>query len=167
MKLPQVGGQEIPGLPSTASHLFLGVDPGSQGALAIVDGMGLPVERIRLSKSTDADIHHWLETWADRITFATLEYANSRSGQGVSSTFKFGRAYGFLEGMLIAHRIPYELVTPVKWQNVMKCRTGGDKNITKAAAQRLFPRPPTKIVHEDADSWIIAEFCRRKQQGRI
>jgi hypothetical protein len=41
----------------------------------------------------------------------------------------------------------------------MKCRSGGDKKITKAAAQRLFPR--MKVTHKNADALLIAEYGRR------
>lgn len=160
MRLPGLSA----GRPDAASDLFMGCDPGTQGAVAVVDGAGLPVERIRLSKATPRDLSDWLARWSGRITSTMLESVGSRPGQGVSSTFKFGRAAGMLEGMLVVHRIPYELVTPAKWQAALRCLSKGDKNVTKAAAQRLFPT--RTIVHEDADGWLLAEFCRRKTQGR-
>lgn len=154
---------ELP--PDTAPGMFMGCDPGTQGAVAVVDGMGLPVERTRLSKATPRDLSDWLARWTGRITLATLEAVAARPAQGVSSVFKFGKAAGMLEGMLVAHGIPYETVTPAKWQAAMRCSSKGDKNVTKAAAQRLFPTE--RIVHEDADGWLIAEFCRRRAQGRL
>lgn len=35
----------------------------------------------------------------------------------------------------------------------------GDKNVTKAAAQRLFP--DQKVVHATADAMLLAEYARR------
>jgi hypothetical protein len=83
--------------------------------------------------------------------------------QGVSSTFKFGVSYGFVLGLLSALRIRHELVTPQKWQRAMNCLSGGDKNVTKAAAQRLWPH--WKITHGNADALLIAEHCRRMVHG--
>jgi crossover junction endodeoxyribonuclease RuvC len=85
--------------------------------------------------------------------------------QGVSSTFKFGVNYGFLRGMLTAHKIPFEEVTPQKWQKAMGCLSKGNKNVTKAKAQQLFPN--LKITHKVADALLIAEYCRRTHVSRI
>jgi len=87
-----------------------------------------------------------------------------RQSQGVSSTFKFGVQYGSLKGILTALRIPFELIRPVDWQRALGCLTKGDKNISKAKAQQLFP--DIKWIHATADSILIAEFCRRmRNQG--
>jgi hypothetical protein len=59
----------------------------------------------------------------------------------------------------MAAGIPYDLVLPVKWQTAMSCRTKGDKNVSKARAQQLFP--DVKVTHAIADALLIAEFCRR------
>jgi hypothetical protein len=64
---------------------------------------------------------------------------------------------------LTAADVPFDEVLPVKWQTVMGCRSGGDKNITKARAQQLFPH--VKVTHAIADALLLAEFCRRAQWG--
>ena len=60
---------------------------------------------------------------------------------------------------LCAATIPYEEVTPQKWQKALGCRTGGDKNVSKARAQALFPLQ--NITHAIADALLLAEYCRR------
>jgi len=40
----------------------------------------------------------------------------------------------------------------------MSCRTKGDKNVSKHAAQKLWPH--LKITHRDADARLIAEYGR-------
>jgi hypothetical protein len=40
----------------------------------------------------------------------------------------------------------------------MKCRTGGDKNISKARAQELFPR--VKVTHKNADALLLAKLAQ-------
>ena len=92
--------------------------------------------------------------------FATIELQHAFPKQGVSSTFKFGRNYGFLRGILIALSIPFEEVSPLKWQREMACLSKGDKNITKSRAQELFPS--IKITHATSDALLIAEYARRK-----
>ena len=78
---------------------------------------------------------------------------------GVTSSFTFGRGLGRLEALLTAHRIPYEEIAPGKWQRSLGCLTKGDKNVTKARAQQLFPG--VKVTHYVADALLIAEYGRR------
>jgi len=98
------------------------------------------------------------------VAYAPHRAKASSPQMGVKSAFSFGNSYGFVTGLLVAHRIPFELFTPTKWQTAMKCRTGGDKNITKAAAQRLFP--DVKMIHAIADAYLIAEHARRVYVSR-
>lgn len=148
--------------------LYLGIDPGKSGAMALVDAKGVFVEAIRLSEPV-GDIAEWLEQWIaskmsdDWIDFAIIEKVGAMPRQGVSSTFKFGVSYGICQGLVAAAQIPHEFVTPAMWQKRMKCLTKGDKNVSKEAAKRLFPK--AKITHKEADSMLIAEFCRRQRLG--
>jgi len=73
------------------------------------------------------------------------------------------RSFGFCQGMLVAARIRFELARPQKWQTALDCRTGGDKNISKARAQALFPG--VKVIHANADALLLAEFARRTDLG--
>jgi hypothetical protein len=45
----------------------------------------------------------------------------------------------------------------------MRCLTKGDKNVSKARAQELFPA--LKITHATADALLIAEYGRRLNLG--
>jgi Holliday junction resolvasome RuvABC endonuclease subunit len=138
---------------------YLGIDPGLSGAAVLLNESGGLVSSIRL-EATEHDISQFLRHCVDRdVLFAYLERAQSMPKQGVSSTFKFGMSYGFLRGCLVSHRIPFEEVGPRKWQTVLGCLSGGDKNITKARAQQLFP--DVKVTHHIADAMLIAEYCRR------
>jgi len=138
---------------------FIGVDPGGSGAVAWIDDEG--PHSSKLKDLTDRDLFDLLTEIrvSSSDVFGVLEQVASRPGQGVSSMFKFGMSYGGLRMALVAASIPFETVTPAKWQGAMKCRTKGDKNVTKAAAQRLFPT--IKITHANADALLLAEHCRR------
>lgn len=140
------------------SMTFLGVDAGVSGASVILDLSGNEVGSIRHTE-TDHDICRFLGKHSAHIVFGLLERVHAMPKQGVSSTFKFGRSFGFCGGLLAAFQIPLDLITPRSWQTSMKCRSGGNKQITKAAAQRLFPN--TKIVHATADAFLLAELARR------
>lgn len=139
------------------ANIHIGIDPGKSGAIAVIEN-GVAVDHIKCSE-TDHDLSHFLRNYSQGDCHATIEKVSAMPRQGVASTFKFGRSFGFLEGLLVAHLIPYELVTPQKWQTFMKCRSGGDKNMTKAASQRLWP--DIKMTHAIADAYLIAEYGRR------
>lgn len=139
--------------------ILFGIDPGASGAIAFIDDETGETGFIK-NAETYADVNEFLVNTASYgECFAVIERVSAMPKQGVSSTFKFGQSFGFLLGILTAAKIPHELVTPVTWQNAMKCRSGGDKRVTKAAAQRLFPN--MKITHANADALLLAEYARR------
>jgi len=139
-------------------YFFLGIDPGISGASVVIDREGTFVSYIK-GKETLTDQANWFSEFSADVTFAVIERVHSMPGQGVASSFKFGMSYGCSRMILAYAAIPHEYVTPMSWQKVMKCRTGGDKNITKAAAQKLFPN--IKVTHAIADALLIAEYARR------
>lgn len=142
----------------------IGIDPGASGAIALIHS-GV-IHTCRMTE-TDADVAEFLNCWLRSVqlsSFAFIEKVHSMPKQGVSSSFKFGASYGFLKGLLTGLKIPFEEVTPQRWQKAMGCMTKGDKNVSKAACQRLFPQE--KVVHATADAMLIAEYCRRELVAR-
>lgn len=75
---------------------------------------------------------------------------------GLSSSMKFSRHIGMLEGLLIGLYLKHQLISPMKWQNRLGCRTGGDKKISLAAAQQRYPSE--KLTQRNADSILIAHY---------
>src|SRR5690348_6084670 len=133
--------------------IYLGIDPGKSGAIVALDRQGLLVDKIALD-ATERDVWDFLANWvAGAARFAVVEKVHSMPKQGVSSTFKFGQSYGFLRGILTASMVPFDEVTPQAWQKYFGCLSRGDKNVTKAKAQQLFPKE--KITHRYADAFLI------------
>jgi hypothetical protein len=147
-----------------ASMLFVGVDPGKRGAIAVIDYQSTVVSVLNLDGATDRDTFAFFEDLDERFGAvprrAVIEKVASSPQMGVKSAFAFGRSYGFLNGLLTGTKTYYELHSPQKWQAAMGCLSRGDKNVTKAAAQRLWPS--WKITHANADALLISEFCRRQ-----
>lgn len=140
-------------------YLMLGIDPGYSGCVVSLHRETGEVDGLINLSETPHDIAEFVRARSLSIDKAYLEKVGAMPRQGVSSTFKFGTSYGFCLGLLTSLLVPFEEVTPAKWQQAMKCRSGGDKKITKAAAQRLFPR--IKVTHKNADALLIAEYGRR------
>jgi hypothetical protein len=140
-------------------YLVMGIDPGVSGAIVCLHRETGEVDgQVRLSETLH-DVAEFVRVRALSIEMAYLERVHSMPRQGVASTFKFGTSYGFCKGVLASLLVPFEEVTPAKWQGYMKCKTGGDKRVTRGAAQRLFPHE--KVVHANADAMLIAEYGRR------
>lgn len=96
-----------------------------------------------------------------------VEHVSAMPGQGVTSCFSFGQNFGFILGLLSAYDIPYELVRPQKWKRLFSCTS--DKNTSIAVAQRLFPgvdlrrTPKCQKPHDGiCEALLMAEYCRRK-----
>lgn len=147
--------------------LILGIDPGMSGGLAVlpVDTSVEPMA-IKFGDLTEREIADlFWKTFLDsgEQVFAYIERVHSMPKQGVASSFKFGMNYGFLRGCLVTVGIPFEELTPQRWQKLMGCMTKGDKNVSKARAQQLFPK--MKITHAVADALLIAYCGRRITNG--
>lgn len=135
---------------------YLGVDPGISGGIATV-GTGMWKPLPSKMPDTEKDIADLIASLKD-AEFCVIEAVHSMPKQGVASSFKFGQNYGFLRACLVCFQIPFEEVSPQKWQKTMNCLTKGDKNISKRRAQQLFPG--IKITHATADALLLAEYCR-------
>ena len=147
---------------------FIGIDPGQSGGIVALDTNGI-VTHCEKMPGTEGDIGSLLSSirWESETdhNFALIEAVHSMPKQGVSSSFKFGQNYGLLRGILIGQQIPFDQVTPQRWQKAMGCMTKGDKNVSKAKAQQLFPGE--RITHAVADALLIAEYCRRLRTGML
>jgi hypothetical protein len=140
--------------------ISIGIDPGKQGGIACINGgtaWTIPMPE------THSDLLTELKSIAVLGgCFATLEFVSSSPQMGVKSAFTFGEGYGALQMALVAAGIPFERVTPSKWQKAMGCLSKGNKNVTKAKAQELFTT--IKVTHKNADALLIAEYGRRARK---
>ena len=148
------------------NEIIIGIDPGMNGAIVFLGKILKEPWILKFNDQSETDVADWLRIDNEGASdcFAYLERSSPMPKQGVSSTFKFGQGYGFLRGLLVAFKIPFETVTPGKWQRALGCLSHGDKNVTKARAQELFPS--IKITHAIADALLIAEYGRRQRLGR-
>ena len=147
--------------------IYIGVDPGKNGGIAIIDSDGViafPFSEERLLIELDGIAQEY-----ECICY--LEHVHAMPKQGVSSTFNFGMNFGFIQGVLKAYEIPYELVTPQKWKKEFSCTS--DKNTSIEVCKRLFPYVSLKATerckkdHDGmAEALLIAEYGRRHYNGK-
>lgn len=137
--------------------MIIGIDPGSSGGVAFIFENG-EVEAFKMP-DTERDILDLLSSTGDEKPVVFLEKVHTMKGQGIASSGKFMQGYGLLRGIVTALKYPLYDVTPQKWQKSLSCLSGGNKNVTKQAAQQLFPQ--LKITLATADALLIAEYGRR------
>jgi crossover junction endodeoxyribonuclease RuvC len=153
---------------------ILGIDPGLSGGIAVLSPDGPwyePMPTVAAKKGELLNLSALVRLLSGRdIDIAYLEMVSARPGQGVSSTFKFGRSYGAIEGILTGLKIPYQLVTPQAWTKVIHVgiEAADPKAKSQIAASRLFPSLDLrasvrcKKPHEGVvDALLIAEYGRR------
>lgn len=143
------------------ADFYLGIDPGKSGGLAFLPKLGIEKAFAFPFPNTERDCADIIEEYKSITIYAAVEAVHSMPGQGVASSFSFGKNYGFLRGLLIAYKIPFVNPSPSTWQTALNCMTKGNKNITKAKAQELFPY--LHITHATADALLIAEWLRRQK----
>lgn len=146
--------------------LILGIDPGVTGGLAFffpeyparILAEDIPVA------AGEVDV----DTLVARIrqlgpTAAVIERVAARPGQGVSSTFKFGQAYGALRAVCVAMAVPTYVVTPGTWKK--HYRLDGDKERSRALAIQFWPGAgcfARKKDHGRAEAALLARYGAEK-----
>lgn len=148
---------------------LLGIDPGSQGGFATISEDRSIIHTVSFSNLTETDINAQAIKHFANVEHCWLEKVHSRPGQGVKSTFTFGKNYGFIRGLLIAHHIPFEDVMPQVWQRKVGfvpprgASKDDHKKALKGYAQQLFPRCVLTLA--TCDALLIAEYGWRMRYG--
>jgi len=149
---------------------WIGIDPGQTGGLALVSQMGnlIAVERMpAITGEVDAvglflTLDQWIKT--DDDTKCAIEQVHSMPGQGVSSSFKFGKNFGIALGVVAALGIPLHRVTPQRWKGGMSLLKK-DKDASRQLATEFWPNMSGewKLKKDNgiSDAALIAEWGRR------
>ena len=153
---------EVCGKNAGVGRTYIGIDPGVSGGIAGVDESGDIVFAVKMPDSALGILTVLRQRGGHAI--GLLEFVHATPQMGVRSAFTFGHGVGRLEASLEATGIPYSEIAPAKWQKLMDCRTGGNKNVTKAWAAARWPK--TKVTHAIADALILAECCRLLEARR-
>lgn len=153
------------------NKLILGIDPGLQGGIGIVNHIGefvsvieIPVIKGVKGKSKSqynmaqmAEILRSLQRGEEKqISMVYVEQVHSLPAQGIASSFTFGVGFGMVQGQLAALQISYTLVTPQRWQKgLFKDLPGKDpKQKGQLFVSQRFPE--LKIKKSLIDAFLIA-----------
>lgn len=143
--------------------IFIGIDPGKDGAMAFISDVVSDVVIVPY----DPEVYrNFLKKFHSKTAKACLEHVGAMPGQGVTSMFSFGENFGYIKGLLEAFEIPYELVRPQRWKKEFGI---SDKNQSIEVCKRLFPgtnlkrTPRCKKDHDGmAEALLMALYCKRR-----
>ena len=148
--------------------IWIGVDPGSRtGAYAISAARGALVYPWD-NNSFAEDI----KSFSDNPCFAVVEKVGAMPKQGISSTWVFAENFGYIQGVLHALGIPFQLVPPRVWKKEFSLNSDKAKSIE--VCHRLFPEVSLKRTarsrNDDnnlAEALLMAEYARRHFKGDL
>lgn len=158
--------------------LIIGIDPGKQGGIGYVlyhklqnartNKIGISCIKRNVIKlgETIYDTRQRIraiivdsQTPDDVVCYLECSNGVPNTGnrqRGMSSTATFFRGIGRLEGLLCGMDVTVHPVTPQKWMKRLDCLTGGDKSVTRLAAQRRWPTK--EIYNWNADALLITHY---------
>ena len=84
------------------------------------------------------------------IKVAYLEHVTARSGQGVTSMFRFGQNLGQWQGLLKAQGFQVNMIRPQSWKAQLKL-INSEKLESIELARDLFPDNGTDFKYKKAD----------------
>lgn len=149
--------------------LIIGVDPGLvSGAWGAIDHHGAyraggPIPHADRRIDVRQWRHDLREAMGHQDVVVALESVHSMPGQGVASTFAFGRAVGAIQAVLDLLAVPVTLAEPRIWKRSMGLTA--DKGSSLALARSLWPTAPLARMkdHGRAEALLLAEWLRRAE----
>lgn len=151
------------------NKIYIGIDPGAKGAIAVLDGAKLHTYKM---PDSFPEIYDTLNGIAKSYEPKDIVTVMEQVGQGIpgqssSATAKFARHNGHLEMALYALGIRTEKVRPQVWEK--SYNVGSSKGLTKTAwknklkgvAMSLYPTE--KITLDTADAILLAHYGKSKE----
>jgi crossover junction endodeoxyribonuclease RuvC len=142
--------------------IYLGIDPGKNGALAIIYEDDTHREFVF---DEDTFLYELMALSGKKVK-CVLESVHSMPGDSKRGAFSFGENFGYIKGLLKAFRISYELVPPQKWKKEFSVTS--DKNTSIEVAQRLFAGSDFRATERckkqhdgKCEALLMAEYARR------
>ena len=159
---------------SEMKKVFIGIDPGAKGAMAVLDGDEPPalvpcdyetydsyIRSRAFAKNPDGTPEFYLHV--------VIEDVHAMPMNGCKGNFMLGWSLGRIQQIVDTCTVRYQLVKPQQWQKEYGI-SNKDKSKSQsiATAKRLFPGVDlrrtercTKDHDGFADALLIAEWCRR------
>ena len=160
------------------SKVFLGIDPGQTGCLALIQFLeeskvvrffDPPLFQVKSgakikNEYNEIAMARALKEFSSLGTevVCTLEKVSAMPDQGVTSMFNFGMGFGLWRGMLSAFEIPYSLVHPATWKAALMKDMPKEKDAARMRAIQLYPQAAAELARKKdigrADALLLAHY---------
>ena len=148
--------------------IIIGIDPGLSGGIAVIENgrivetHRMPVVKFGGKKVMDSRGLREILIERDYASRVVIEKVHAMPGNGKVSMFTFGFGAGVIEGVLAGITMPFEYVTPQKWQSILN---GIDSTLKKKRSiVYCNGRFPTigKLTDGEADAVCMALWAGDK-----
>jgi crossover junction endodeoxyribonuclease RuvC len=157
--------------------IILGVDPGINGGLAVVNwvpatklyrlvtAIDIPTVGIKAKQRVDIPaLAKFVQEYEP--DHALIERAQAMPSQGSSSGFKYGRAVGAIEAVIECYQVPLTIIEASMWKKFHGIARAATPSLTKEAgrqrALQLFPEGHSflarKMDHGRGEAALIALY---------
>ena len=160
--------------------LIIGIDPGISGSICffnegkIIDVVEMPTmtEGKKNKKQVNGsqifnEISERIKEIDKKDIKVVIEQVSAMPGQGVTSMFNFGQAYGILKGICSTMQLPMFFVRPAKWKKYFNL-INSQKDASRTRAIEIFPYFSTQLSRKKdsnkADAILIASFYHETYQ---
>jgi crossover junction endodeoxyribonuclease RuvC len=145
----------------TMTDIIMGIDPGVSGAIAFYD------RHAKTIAAHDAPIANG-EIDCDALariirevgpSLCIIEHVHAVSGNGVTSSFNFGKSYGMARGVVAACGVRIQLVSPSVWKRHYRLKA--DKEESRGLAILTWPGVNLfgrKKDHGRAEAALLAKY---------
>ncbi len=165
-----------------AAHRYLGIDPGVNGAIAVICDttvivIDLPIVKVKRKGGTKSEynlpeLRSLLRVFRNEpfctvvIEEALVQIAGK--GSNAYTAYRVGVGYGMLVGMLAGLGLPYEKVHPTVWKRAMGLLKK-DKEDSRLKALGMFPQADILRKKDEgrSEALLLAEYCRRRCNGKL
>jgi hypothetical protein len=147
----------------------IGIDPGLDGAVAILCGRSVevfdtPTFKLKEKRYYDTQgMTRILSDYQVRGAIVAIERISAMRGWGISTCFKLGMGYGIWIGILAALRFDVKTVSPQVWKRAMLNETEKDKKAALEVARLTYPNVDLHLQSHDgrADALLIARYAQK------
>jgi len=150
--------------------MYLGIDPGFSGALAVLDEnlqvihyQDMPVIHVAKKRElNEPELRNIFQRFSPHYTNLTvgIEKSQTMPNQGVVSSGRYMASYGFLRGLCVGMGLPYILIRPPSWKKVMLADMPKEKGSSIQKVGQLYPdiKLTRKKDHGISDAILIARY---------
>ena len=150
--------------------MYLGIDPGFSGALAVLDDklniihyQDMPIIEVAKKRElNEPELRNIFQRFSPKYDNLTvgIEKSQTMPGQGIVSTGRYMASYGFLRGLCVGLGLPYVLIRPPTWKKAMLADMPKEKGSSIQKVNQIYPeiKLTRKKDHGISDAILIARY---------